>query len=630
SAAPEIAIDVVDAGPDGREPRRLVLRATDNEALAAIELRRNGEVIQSETCHGSRDGSLTVDLTPGAMQGHDVEVRATDAAGNSASRVLARRDDDRTPPQVALSMAWPPDDLGAVHGAVTVQVQASDTSGIRQILLDLDGRTIAAGGAPAHGRLVCRLETGPLDDGNHTLGARAVDCAGNLAEATPVAFTTVNPIVAFTLTPAVITADGPDTIAIHAEFKTDRDWRLSVQGPSAIPAHTGHGRTVDIALPVAALSDGLYTATLAANGCAETPERQCRVNRISGGPTARLVLADTPPTPERGDAPPVVLRDGITTVYGIADDPDETDGVAWRLDLCRPDGTLVRTLTPDADNGGWNPSRRPAAATEPAPLGSLDLTLVPNGVYDLVMTVRGGADTARSTTRIALDSGLKVGLVAFSQRDLAIPLPGLPITLTRTYNSLQARSGTPSPDIGPGWSFAIADMLIETDEVTRTDTNAEGEAFTARSGGGRNVTLDLPDGRRGTFTFRLEPGGAYEFCYHARWDPPPGVAATLTPTCSDKLVVLPGAMAPYWEAGDPRCPEDAFEFPGFTLTLADGTAYDLARPGWVLQDKLDPATGENYPVPALGGRLCLNRIRTPSGQAIVFHREGTVLVGISQ
>ncbi|NLF17685.1 MAG: RHS repeat protein, partial [Lentisphaerae bacterium] len=89
-------------------------------------------------------------------------------------------------------------------------------------------------------------------------------------------------------------------------------------------------------------------------------------------------------------------------------------------------------------------------------------------------------------------------------------------------------------------------------------------------------------------------------------------------------------MAPYWEAGDPRCPEDAFEFPGFTLTLADGTAYDLDRPGWALQDKLDPATGENYPVPALGGRLCLRRIRTPSGQAVVFHREGTVLVGISQ
>lgn len=632
SAPPEIDIDILTTGPDGLEPRRLVVRAVDNQALAAIELRRDGQVLQSVPGDGGRTARLEVELAPGGVSGHDLVVVATDTAGNRASRVLARADDaDRTPPRVTLSLAWPPGSLDGVHGEVTIQVQATDASGIRHILLDLDGVALAATGAPAHGRLVYRLDTAPLDDGPHALGARAVDCCGNLAEAVPVTFTTANPIAAFAVTPAVITPDGPPEMAIHAEFKTDRDWHLTFQGPSAIPERTGRGRAVDITLPVAALADGLYTVILGADGIAERPERPCRINRVSGAPTARLVLgSDPPPTAERGEPQPIRLRDGVTIARGVADDPDETDAVAWRIDLHRTDSAFVQTLTPDADTSGWNHSRRPATEAGAATLGTLDLTLVPNGLYDLVLTVRGGPDSAIARARVALDSGLKVGAFAFAQQDILMPLPGFPIALTRTYDSLQARSGTPSTDFGPGWSFALADMLIETDETTRSEVNAEGDAFTARAGGGRNITLDLPNGRRGTFTFRLEAGGAYEFCYRAHWDPPPGVAATLTPTCSDRLIALPGALAPYWEAGDPRCPEDAFEFPGFTLTLSDGTAYDLVRPGWALQDKLDPATGEAYPVPAYDGRLCLSRIRTAAGQTIVFHREGATLVGISQ
>ena len=101
-----------------------------------------------------------------------------------------------------------------------------------------------------------------------------------------------------------------------------------------------------------------------------------------------------------------------------------------------------------------------------------------------------------------------------------LPVNGLPLTVTRTYNSLNPDSA----DFGYGWAMALNAMDVTLDDVrtapltagsddlpfAEDDTDANGLplAVTIRTGGDRNVTLTLPDGRRTTFEFTpgLMPG----------------------------------------------------------------------------------------------------------------------------
>jgi RHS repeat-associated protein len=158
--------------------------------------------------------------------------------------------------------------------------------------------------------------------------------------------------------------------------------------------------------------------------------------------------------------------------------------------------------------------------------------------------------------------------------------------------------------------------------------------FSLRTGGGRNVTLTLPGGQRTTFVFT--PRFASDKAY-AEWKAPPGVTATLT------MMSLPngnaiqyfgglGLQSPYFYAGDPRTPFDAFDIPGYDLTLQDGTVYELRR---------DPALpnapqvtylgddGRPIPVTPYSGKPKLKRIiqRTQDkieiSPASILHRDAT-------
>jgi hypothetical protein len=62
---------------------------------------------------------------------------------------------------------------------------------------------------------------------------------------------------------------------------------------------------------------------------------------------------------------------------------------------------------------------------------------IPNGVYDLVLRVRGGTDETNAIVRVRIESNLKIGQFSFSEQDLVIPVSGIPLTVTRTYDSLR-------------------------------------------------------------------------------------------------------------------------------------------------------------------------------------------------
>jgi RHS repeat-associated protein len=298
-----------------------------------------------------------------------------------------------------------------------------------------------------------------------------------------------------------------------------------------------------------------------------------------------------------------VIRDGFFDLQGKARDPIGADPVTYQLLLYQPGDS-------DTPFANVTPPPRDAAAFHLGgdtnnSLGRLDLSAIPNGAYDLKLIVHGGGAQTNATARFILDSQLKIGQFSFSEQDLVLPVSGIPITITRSYNSLRA-NGSPRPsdgrgaggegsDFGPGWTLALNSMDVRLDDERQDVTigsdqapfaDVEEDAYgrpllqSIRTGGGLDVTLTLPDGRRTTFAFnpRLDPpnGKAY-----AQWTAPPGVYAVLTNfiPAETEIDFFPSL---HWASDDFTFAPPAFEchdVPGWVLVTQEGTQYRIERAG---------------------------------------------------
>ena len=270
----------------------------------------------------------------------------------------------------------------------------------------------------------------------------------------------------------------------------------------------------------------------------------------------------------------VIVRDGQLELTGTASDPDG-DPVSYQIllfDAKDPNGTPLFNVTP----GPLNPQGFHEGAVNNASLGTADLSTIENGNYNLKLLVRGGGDEATTNLSIALDSNLKIGQFSFSEQDLILPVSGIPLSITRTYNSLNPRTA----DFGYSWSFALNSMDVQLDEWRQPteDVDLANEKFSLRVGGGRDVTLTLPDGRRTAFQFYFDgPHSCYndpsaKDCYFAKWQAPLGVNYELKANAD----VYYNALTGYWNNSAGTGFEN-YDIPGFVLTARDGTIYNIHR-----------------------------------------------------
>lgn len=113
-------------------------------------------------------------------------------------------------------------------------------------------------------------------------------------------------------------------------------------------------------------------------------------------------------------------------------------------------------------------------------IGTLDTTTLADGTY--VIRVRG-IDTAGSSltceSSVIVVGENKPGRLQFTVTDLTVPVGGLPISINRTYDSLER---SVSGDFGYGWSLGLYSAHLKVDPAN-------------------DVTLTLPDGKRTTFYF---------------------------------------------------------------------------------------------------------------------------------
>ncbi|WP_341502516.1 putative Ig domain-containing protein [Gallaecimonas sp. GXIMD4217] len=102
-----------------------------------------------------------------------------------------------------------------------------------------------------------------------------------------------------------------------------------------------------------------------------------------------------------------------------------------------------------------------ASGSEPVQglLGQVDTSQLINGQYDLVLqaTDLNGATAADSLT-LFVEGDLKVGNFTITLEDLNIPVVGIPVRVTRTYDS---RRRAEQLDFGYGWSIGYQDVKVE-------------------------------------------------------------------------------------------------------------------------------------------------------------------------
>lgn len=196
-----------------------------------------------------------------------------------------------------------------------------------------------------------------------------------------------------------------------------------------------------------------------------------------------------------------------------------------------------------------------------AVVGRLDPTILTNDSYVVRVVAQNVNGRIQSRGVIVNVSGdLKLGEFRIAFTDLTVPVTGVPITVTRVYDSRQSRD---SRDFGYGWSLGMQDARIL--EVKR---NALG--YQSLFPGSR-VYINTPDGRRVGFTAYSASINCFGFCFATvGLRPDPGVYEKLD-IADDKVAVFYQGNYLGGLASGPFDPER------YNLTLKDGTVYEYSQ-----------------------------------------------------
>ncbi|MDF2179906.1 putative Ig domain-containing protein [Aliiglaciecola sp. CAU 1673] len=147
-------------------------------------------------------------------------------------------------------------------------------------------------------------------------------------------------------------------------------------------------------------------------------------------------------------------------------------------------------------------------------VASFDPTLLVNGQYDLQLyAVDINGQAVQTRVPVLVDGNLKVGHFTYSVEELNIPLAGIPISVTRTYDSRRKHE---LGDFGYGWhlDYKLVDLDVSRPLGTAW-TMVESQRYIGpvpipvyclQSNGQILVTVTLPNDEVETFKATAEPG----------------------------------------------------------------------------------------------------------------------------
>jgi RHS repeat-associated protein len=204
-----------------------------------------------------------------------------------------------------------------------------------------------------------------------------------------------------------------------------------------------------------------------------------------------------------------------------------------------------------------------------AKLGAFDPSLLQNDSYVLRLTATNtGNITSSVDETVSVAGNLKLGNFTLSFQDLSLSLSGIPITVARTYDTLQANT---SEDFGYGWRLEFRNVDLRT---SLPPSGLEDAGIYTPFRDGSRVYVTLPGGKREGFTFHPTVQAVIEFFYHPNFVADPGVTDTLTVQDTPLTVDSNGNFTSFG-SGDPYNPA-AQEFGGqYSLTTKEGTIYRI-------------------------------------------------------
>ncbi|HPA16325.1 MAG TPA: putative Ig domain-containing protein [Verrucomicrobiae bacterium] len=353
---------------------------------------------------------------------------------------------------------------------------------------------------------------------------------------------------------------------------------------------------------------------------------------LTGSASVQIRVID----PEDSEGPFVDLPTAQFPTNGVIDVATAVRGTVrdealeyWRLEVAPmdlvsldnvaahdPDYRLLASGTANLDNG---------------PLGTLDPTVLANDSYVLRLIARDvNGRTEAAAVILSVVGELKPGRFTFAITDLNLPLAGIPIQITRVYDTLDASR---SEDFGHGWRLQFRQGRVR-ESVPKSSLEAQGvpAIFAANPfKTGARVTLTHPDGRRVGFTFlptlqeTSEGAGAGLFgtTWQPRFVPDRGVLDTLEVDDATLSIDPDGSVYHY-----------LFHLPYnpsvYRLTTRDGRTYRYSESDGLLDvtdrngnaltfsdDAITHSSGDSitFSRDALGR---ITAIQTPDGKAIQY------------
>ncbi len=243
-------------------------------------------------------------------------------------------------------------------------------------------------------------------------------------------------------------------------------------------------------------------------------------------------------------------------------------------------------------------------------IARIDPTLMANGTYTLWLTAKD-ADGKETTVKREFDAtgNLKLGNFRVSFTDVSIPVAGIPVTMTRTYDSLQASS---SADFGYGWRMEFRDTQLR---LNVPQTGDEDSLIYNPIKVGSRVFVTVPGGKRESFRFapKLAPGGRGSFLgiYEPHFVPEAGVTSQLTVSNFDLTISSSGDVLTFdQQVYNPVSPLFGTKF---LLTTREGTIYEINGASGLLESISD-ANGNDL-------QFSNNEVTSSRGLKLIFERD---------
>jgi|GEM_PF-5252252 len=409
--------------------------------------------------------------TPGATA--NIELTVEDVHSGQAHQFwsITLLPDD-VPPGVNVSFSQNPVQPG--H-SVTVTVNARDNVGVASSALTLDGSSVTL----TSGQYTF---TPPTDSGDYVFAASAEDTSSNVGHATGIlrvspAADNTPPTVSLDHSPSSPAAGDLITFTVTADddqaLDTSRLW-VNVDGVNL----RVHGGVAEYT----ALRPGSFSAKAGAfdmSGNSALGSDAFSVSPLGGDtvtPTAELT------SPEED-----------STVYSRV----EVLGTAYDAHLA------YYTLSyRDINTSDWVEFARSTTAVQHDKLGVVDATTLVNGDYEIRLLVydRSGNFNSQST-QVHVTGEKKVGNFTLAFQDLTVPMAGMDLSVTRTYDSRIKTKG----DFGIGWKMGMRSITLSENRNQGEDWSVETifgylPHYEINPSKAHTVTVTLPGGRKQEFT----------------------------------------------------------------------------------------------------------------------------------